>query len=100
MQYNKTRIELGALATGMFYASQKDRIEAFNRIRQIIFRDIEKKVMRNKEKEGAPQRLLHADLRARRKMVKIFLIHYYEKCLLLRGMKPDKPYSARFHKNN
>ena len=43
MEYNQTRIELGALATAMFYAAQKDRINAFNRIRQIIYRKIEGK---------------------------------------------------------
>ena len=41
MKYNQMRIELGALATGMFYASQEERINAFNRIRQVIFRKIE-----------------------------------------------------------
>ncbi|GAG16560.1 unnamed protein product, partial [marine sediment metagenome] len=39
--YNELRIELGALATGMFYNAQEERIKAFNRIRQIIFRKIE-----------------------------------------------------------
>ncbi len=43
MEYNKVRIELGALATGMFYQAQKDRIDAFNRIRQIMYRQIEGK---------------------------------------------------------
>jgi len=41
MTYNKIRIELGALATGMFYNAQKERIESFNRIRQVIFRHLE-----------------------------------------------------------
>lgn len=40
-EYNKLRIELGALATGMFYNAQEERIQAFNRIRQVIFRKLE-----------------------------------------------------------
>ena len=48
MEYNQTRIELGALATAMFYAAQKDRINAFNRIRQIIYRKIEGKDLSEK----------------------------------------------------
>jgi hypothetical protein len=39
----------------------------------------------------------HPDAMARRKMIKAFLIDYYEHCLALRGLPPDKPYSARFH---
>ena len=58
--------------------------------------DEKKKVMKNKDIEGAPQSLLHADLRARRKMVKRFLADFYEKSLLLRGVKPDKVYAHRF----
>jgi len=41
MKYNQLRIELSALATGMFYNAQEERIKAFNRIRQIIFRKLE-----------------------------------------------------------
>ena len=59
----------------------------------------EKRIMKDKDKEGAPQRLLHADLRARRKMVKEFLRQYYVNCLLIRGIEPDLPYSARYHQN-
>jgi len=41
LKYNQLRIELGALATGMFYNAQEERIKAFNRIRQIMFRKLE-----------------------------------------------------------
>lgn len=41
-KYDKLRVELGALATGMFYQAQMDRIDAFNRIRNIIYRKTEK----------------------------------------------------------
>jgi hypothetical protein len=41
MEYNELRIELGALATGMFYNAQEERKKAFNRIRQIVFRKLE-----------------------------------------------------------
>lgn len=55
----------------------------------------EKRIMENKDIEGSPKSLLHADLRARRKMVKRFLADYYEKCMLIRGIKPDGVYSHR-----
>lgn len=55
--------------------------------------------MLNKDIEGAPQSKGHADNRARRKMVKEFLKDYYNKCLILRGIEPEPPYSARFHPN-
>ena len=61
--------------------------------------DIKKKVMKKIKNPGAPQRLLHAELRARRKMVKMFLQDYYNHCLLLRGIEPEPNYSARFHPN-
>ena len=57
--------------------------------------DIEKKKMHNKDVEGMPQSLGHADNRARRKMVKHFLVDYYENCLKLRGIEPDKCYAHR-----
>ena len=57
--------------------------------------DEKKKKMLNKEIEGSPQSLGHADNRARRKMIKRFLANYYEKCLLIRGIKPDKVYAHR-----
>ena len=57
--------------------------------------DEKKKVMQNKELDGMPQSLGHADNRARRKMVKRFLADYYEKCLILRGIEPDKCYAHR-----
>jgi len=40
-KYEPLRIELGALATGMFYSVQLERIQAFNRIRNIIYRELE-----------------------------------------------------------
>jgi len=57
--------------------------------------DEKKNVMRNKDIEGSPQSKGHADNRARRKMVKRFLADYYEQCLLIRGIKPDKVYAHR-----
>ena len=57
--------------------------------------DEKKNVMRNKDVEGSPQSKGHADNRARRKMVKRFLADYYEQCLLIRGIKPDKVYAHR-----
>lgn len=55
----------------------------------------EKNKMTNTEEPKAPKSLLHADLRARRKMVKMFLSHYYEHCRMLRGLPPEKPYAHR-----
>ncbi len=49
------------------------------------------------KKKGVVDSVGHADMRARRKMMKEFLKDYYNKCLLLRGKKADEPYSARFH---
>ena len=57
--------------------------------------DETKKKMDNKEVDGSPQSLGHADNRARRKMVKHFLVDFYEQCLLCRGIKPDKCYAHR-----
>lgn len=57
--------------------------------------DEKKKKMMTPDVKGAPQRLIHAELRARRKMVKRFLVDYYEHCLLIRGIKPDKCYAHR-----
>lgn len=44
------------------------------------------------EAENAPKNKLHADLRARRKMVKIFLQHYYLVSRTLKGIEVTKPY--------
>ncbi len=57
--------------------------------------DLKKKKMLNKEEEGSPQSLGHADNRARRKMIKRFLADYYEHCLSIRGIEPDKVYAHR-----
>ena len=57
--------------------------------------DEKKNVMRNKDVEGSPQSKGHADNRARRKMVKRFLADFYEQCLLIRGIEPDKVYAHR-----
>lgn len=57
--------------------------------------DEKKKVMRNKDKDGSPQRLGHADNRARRKMIKRFLGDYYEHCRVIRGLPKDKCYAHR-----
>jgi hypothetical protein len=57
--------------------------------------DIEKarqlELMKNKA-ENAPTRLGHADARARRKMVKHFLVDYYRVCKTLTGEEQAKPY--------
>lgn len=50
-KYNQIRIELGALATGMFYSAQDERKNAFNRIRQIVYRKTEKKQLTEKSKK-------------------------------------------------
>ena len=44
------------------------------------------------EAENAPKNRLHADLRARRKMVKIFLQHYYIIGRKIKGLSITKPY--------
>jgi hypothetical protein len=44
------------------------------------------------EADNAPKNKLHADLRARRKMVKIFYQHYYVVARTLKGMTVTKPY--------
>ena len=49
------------------------------------------KLMEN-EAENAPKNKLHADLRARRKMVKIFLQHYYLVGRTLKKIAVTKPY--------
>lgn len=41
MEYNKLRVELGALSTALFYSAQEERINALNRIRQVVFRELE-----------------------------------------------------------
>jgi len=48
--------------------------------------------LKENEAENAPKNKLHADLRARRKMVKIFLQHYYLVGRTLKGMEVSKPY--------
>jgi len=40
----------------------------------------------------APVSLMNAELRARRKMVKIFLAHYWQACKELTNQKVDDPY--------
>ena len=45
--------------------------------------------------ELAPSRLGHADARARRKMVKHFLVHYFVKCCELSGRPVEPCYSHR-----
>ena len=42
--------------------------------------------------EHAPKSLLHADLRARRKMAKIFLQHYWLVCRDIKGLPVSLPY--------
>jgi len=57
--------------------------------------DLEKErqcyLMRTKA-ENAPKNKLHADLRARRKMVKIFLAHYWYVCRKIKGLETRPPY--------
>jgi len=43
--------------------------------------------------ENAPKNKLHADLRARRKMVKVFYQHYYVVARTLKGLTVTKPYA-------
>ena len=40
----------------------------------------------------APQNKMHCDLRSRRKMVKVFLEHYWIKARTLKGLEINKPY--------
>ena len=44
------------------------------------------------EAENAPKNKLHADLRARRKMVKIFLAHYWYVCRKIKRLETRPPY--------
>jgi len=44
--------------------------------------------------ENAPETLLHAERRARRKMVKLFLAHYWYVARSIKGMPTDQPYVA------
>ena len=48
-------------------------------------------LMKN-EAENAPKSKLHAELRSRRKMVKIFLQHYWIKTRTLKGLEVSMPY--------
>ena len=50
-------------------------------------------LMKNKAK-NAPASLRHADLRARRKMIKIFLQHYWVMGRRLKGLETGKPYAV------
>jgi len=50
-------------------------------------------LMKNKAK-NAPKNLKHADLRARRKMIKIFLQHYWLVGRKLKGLDTGKPYAV------
>jgi hypothetical protein len=54
-------------------------------------KDRQKTLVENKA-ANAPKSLLHADLRARRKMMKMFLSHYYSKCKRLTKQEEAKPY--------
>lgn len=72
--------------------------DSFVKQRTPVYRDIydaEKErqlaLVENKA-ENAPKNKLHADLRARRKMVKIFLQHYWIKARELKGLPISKPY--------
>ena len=42
--------------------------------------------------ENKCKSLKHADFRARRKMIKIFIAHYYIQARKLKGIESDKPY--------
>ena len=46
----------------------------------------------NNNAENAPKSLKHADLRARRKMIKIFWAHYYTSARKLKGIESGLPY--------
>ena len=67
--------------------------------REIYDKEKEKQIkLMEKKTENAPKRLLHADLRARRKMIKAFLQHYWLHCCKATGRDPGTPYSHKFHK--
>ena len=54
---------------------------------------VRQKALVENEAPNAPVSLLHADLRARRKMVKTFIEHYYRISRNLVGIQSDKPYA-------
>ena len=54
---------------------------------------VRQKELVDNEAPNAPESLLHADLRARRKMVKTFWEHYYRITRNLVGLQSDKPYA-------
>ena len=45
--------------------------------------------------DNAPESLMHAELRARRKMVKIFLAHYWFVTRSIKGLEVEQPYVAK-----
>lgn len=51
------------------------------------------KALMEAKAENAPKTLKHADMRARRKMVKFFLADYYRVSKFLRNQEQSKPYS-------
>ena len=72
--------------------------DCFIKHRTPLYRDIYDKekarqVKMMEEKTGNyPSRLGHADMRARRKMIKVFLEHYFVKCKRIIGEEVKKPY--------
>lgn len=73
--------------------------DSFIKMRTIPYRGIydgekarQLKLMENGT-DNAPKSKLHADLRSRRKMVKIFLSHYWQVGRTLKGLQLTRPYS-------
>lgn len=55
-------------------------------------KDRQKQLVENKA-PNAPESLMHADLRARRKMIKIFLSHYWLHARKIKGLEISEPYA-------
>lgn len=73
--------------------------DSFIKHRTPFYRDIydkTKEAEKLRTDENKPKNLLHADLRARRKAVKMFLSHYWACCRELRGLSVRSPWVIEY----
>jgi len=93
--YDKEKKKQVKMLDGFLEGLSKEDLKKFNKLKKEKSDGTKRKKMRDfvsKVDPKAPVSLMNAELRARRKMVKIFLAHYWQACKELTNQKIDDPY--------
>lgn len=93
--YDKEKRKQVKMLDGFLEGLSKEDGKKFDKLKKEKSDGTKRKKMRefvSKVNPKAPVSLMNAELRARRKMVKIFLAHYWQACKELTNQKVDDPY--------